>query len=215
MSDEELVGVFDDDMKKLGTVTRREAHVSGKWHLNFHCWIVSKSRGGCVLFQVRSRQKPTFPGLLDSTVGAHYRANQTLRDVVHEAKVEIGLRISASDLRPLGRRLDIAKVGDMVKREVATVFFLMRDSPPSEYRLDRAEVEGLVELPIASGLRLFSGETTKAKVKGIYWEDGSERWIESEKSVKPSDFVPKVDSYYLTIFIMAERLLAGERYLSI
>ena len=168
-----------------------------------------------MLFQVRSRQKPAFPGLLDSAVGGHYRADQTLQGVLHEAMEEIGLRIDASDLLPLGRRLDIAKAGDMIKREVATVFFLQRDSPPSEYRLDRSEVEGLVELPIASGLRLFSGEATRAKVKGVYWEDGSQSWTESEKSVKQDDFVPKADSYYLTVFIMAERLLAGEKYLSI
>jgi hypothetical protein len=103
----------------------------------------------------------------------------------------------------------------MIKREVATVFFLQKDSPLSEYRLDRREVEGLVELPIASGLRLFSGEATKAKVKGVYSEDESERWTESEKSVKQGDFVPTADSYYLTVFIMAGGLLAGERYLSI
>ena len=74
----------------------------------------------------------------------------------------------------------------------------------------------MVELPIASGLRLFSGETRRAKVKGVYWEHGLERWKESEKSVEQGRFVPKADSYYLTLFsIMAGRLLAGEKYLSI
>jgi len=214
MSDEERIDVYDDGMRKLGVATRFEAHTSGKWHLNFHLWIVSRSRVS-VLFQVRSRQKPTFPGLLDSTVGAHYRAGQTLRGVLHEVTEEIGLKIDPSDLRPLGRRIDIAQSGSMVKREIATVFFLVRDAPVSEYKLDRTEVEGLVELPIENGLKLFSGRATRAKVKGVFWQDRSESWKKSERTVGQDDFVPKADSYYLTLFIMAERLLAGEKYLSI
>jgi hypothetical protein len=33
--------------------------------------------------------------------------------------------------------------------------------------------------------------------------------------VTKEDFVPKTDSYYMTLFIMAMRLLKGDRYLSI
>ncbi len=213
MSERELVDIYDDNLQKVGTATRHEAHKAGRWHLNLHCWIVSRAGGGSLLFQLRSRKKPTFPGLLDSTVGAHYRKDQTLRDVLHEGVEELGLRISPSNLRPIGRRIDIARIGDTVKREIANVFFLLRDSPLGDYRLERTEVEGLVQVPIAAGLKLFSGETKKARVKGLYWEGG--RWVESERSVKQEDFVPKADSYYLTLFIMARRLLDEERYLSI
>src|SRR5689334_1784732 len=97
-ADRELVDIYDDNTQKVGTATRNEAHRSGRWHLNLHCWIVSRDGGGSLLFQLRSREKPTFPGLLDSTVGAHYRSHQTLRGVLHEGVEELGLRIDPSSL---------------------------------------------------------------------------------------------------------------------
>ena len=89
--DDELVDVYDDSLKKVGVATRNEAHRKGLWHLNLHCWVVTKRKGGAVVFQVRSEDKSTFSGLLDSTVGGHFKAGEQLEDVAREIKEEIGL----------------------------------------------------------------------------------------------------------------------------
>ncbi len=212
---DELVDIYDDNMKKIGIATRYEAHAKGEWHLNFHCWVVTHNSGGALLFQVRSKRKPTFPGKLDSTVGGHYKMNEGLRGVMREVNEEIGIKVHSRELVPLGRRLDIASFGGIPKREIANVFLLMRDLSPRDFHPDSAEVEGLLEIRIVNGLKLFSGEVRTVRAIGIKWDTKSRRWGDCVPVVNRRDFVQKADSYYLTVFIMAERFLAGEKYLSI
>ncbi len=215
MPDDELVDIYDDNLRKIGAATRQEAHEKGEWHLNFHCWVVTNRSGGSLLFQVRSKKKPTFPGKLDSTVGGHYKSNEALQGVIREVHEEIGLKVDVHELIPLGRRIDIASVGGMPKREVANVFLLRRDLPLNRYRLEPTEVEGLVEVPMRKGTALFAGEVRRVRASGIEWLDKSKRWLKRTRTLSQKDFVPKVDSYYSTLFIMVERFLAGERHLSI
>ena len=215
MSEDELVDIYDDELTKIGVVPRYEAHKKGSWHFNFHCWIVTRRGGGSVLFQVRSRSKASFPGLLDSTVGGHYRTGEHPVDLVREIEEEIGIKLGRRRLVPLGRRLDVASFGGVSKREIAEVFFVLSERPLRRYRLERSEVCGLVEVRIEEGLGLFKGRRKTATVKGLQWDDDSEGWKDSEMHVDGQSFVPKMDSYYATLFIMAERMLAGEKDLSI
>jgi hypothetical protein len=142
--------------------------------------------------------------------------NEKLRGVVREAKEELGVKVTSRELVHLGKRIDIASVGGMPKREIANVFLLSRDTSLEDYRPDPAEVEGLAEIPITKGLELFSGRVRSLKANGIRWDPRSGRRSEITRTVGRRNFVPKVDSYYLTLFIMAERFFAGERrYLSI
>ena len=213
--DEELVDVYDDSLIRVGVATRYEAHKKRSWHFNFNCWVVTHRRGGSVVFQVRSRVKATFPGLLDSTVGGHYRAGERSPDLVREVREEIGARVSSGDLIPLGRRVDVASYRGVSKREIAQVFLLPSDRPLARYRLDRSEIEGLVDVQIEEGLALFSGTRDSLEVRGIGWEESPGKWRGVDMRVGRESFVPKMDSYYPTMLIMARRLLDGEGYLSI
>jgi isopentenyldiphosphate isomerase len=214
MSENELVDIYDESMKKVGTASRSEAHKTGEWHLNFHCWAVTRSGGhGAILFQIRSKDKPYFPGLLDSTIGGHYKSKERSSDLVREVKEEIGVKVAKKDLVPLGRRIDIATSGRNLKHEVANVFFLECRLAPSDFQIDPAEIAGLIEIPISKGLKLFSNELKVIDV--TKWILKSGRWKSSLARIAQKDFVPKVDSYYLTLFIMAKRFLAGKKYISI
>jgi isopentenyldiphosphate isomerase len=212
--DDELVDVYDDSLERVGVATRDEAHRRGLWHLNLHCWIVTKRKGGAVLFQVRSEDKPTFAGLLDSTVGGHYKAGEKLEDVAREIEEEIGLNPDVEKLVPLGSRVDVSGLDGLSKREIAEVFFIRDDRPLRAYRVDPLEVRALVEVRIWDGLRLFSGRSKKIKAAGVEW-DRAGKATEAKMEVTKKDFVPKMDSYYMTLFIMAMRLLKGDKYLSI
>lgn len=214
LPDDELVDVYDEALNKIGVVTRNEAHRKGYWHLNLHCWIVTKRKGGAVIFQVRSEDKPTFAGLLDSTVGGHYKAGEQLEDVAREIEEEIGLAPDVKKLVPLGSRVDVAGYAGLSKREIAEVFFIRDDRPIRDYKVDPLEVRALVEVRIWDGLRLFSGRSKKIKAAGVEW-DRAKRATEVTMEVTKGSFVPKMDSYYMTLFIMAMRLLKGDRYLSI
>jgi isopentenyldiphosphate isomerase len=212
--DDEIVDVYDDALNKVGTVTRTVAHEKGYWHRNLHCWIVTKRKAGAVIFQVRSEVKPTFPGLLDSTVGGHFRAGEKLEDVAREIQEEIGLEPDVGRLVPLGSRVDVTKSDGLSKREIAEVFFIRDDRPLRAYRVDPLEVRALAEVRIWDGLRLFSGRAKKIKAAEVEW-DKAGRATETKVVVTKESFVPKMDSYYMTLFIMAMRLLKGDRYLSI
>lgn len=214
LPDDELVDVYDDSLKKVGVAMREEAHRKGYWHLNLHCWIVTKRKGGAVIFQVRSEDKPTFPGLLDSTVGGHYRAGEQLKDVAREIKEEIGVAPDVKKFVPLGSRVDVAGYDGLSKREIAEVFFIRDDRPLRAFKVDPLEVRALVEVRIWDGLRLFSGRSKKIKAAGVEW-DKAGKATETKLEVTKRSFVPKMDSYYMTLFIMAMRLLKGDRYLSI
>ena len=153
--------VYDDSLNKVGVATRNEAHRKGYWHLNLHCWVVTKRKGGAVVFQVRSEDKSTFSGLLDSTVGGHYKAGEQLEDVAREIKEEIGLAPDVKKLVPLGSRVDVSGYDGLSKREIAEVFFIRDDRPLRAFKVDPLEVRALVEVRIWDGLRLFSGRSKK------------------------------------------------------
>ena len=134
--------------------------------------------------------------------------------MIREVREEVGVKVDPDDLVPLGRRIDIGLFRRDLKREIACVFFLPLDLPLDDYRLDTREVSGLVAIPIASGLRLFSrgAETIAANGLGLS-KDGK---VEAAAlRVEQADFVPKVDSYYLTLFITAKGSLNREKPLSI
>ena len=214
LPDDELVDVYDDALNKVGVVTRNEAHRKGLWHLNLHCWIVTRRKGGTMIFQVRSGAKASFSGLLDSSVGGHYKAGERLEDVAREIEEELGLDADVEKLVPLGRRVDVAAYDGLSKREVAEVFFIRDDRPLRAYKIDPLEIKALVEVRIVDGLRLLSGRVNRIKAQGVEWgKDGKAKDV--TMPVTRKSFVPKMDSYYMTLFIMARRLLSGERYLSI
>jgi hypothetical protein len=110
--------------------------------------------------------------------------------------------------------LEAGQPGGLSKREIAEVFFIRDDRQLRAYKVDPLEVRALVEVRIWDGLRLFSGPARKFKAAGVEW-DRAGRAMEEKMEVTKGSSVPKMDSYYMTLFIMAMRLLKGDRYLSI
>ena len=89
----------------------------------------------------------------------------------------------------------------------------MNNSPLTEYELQENEVSGLVEVEIGDGLNLFTGEVEKVKCNAIFIENGKR--IERVVDVSVDDFIPRIESYYLKVFIMAERFFEGKKGLAI
>ncbi|HYX72416.1 MAG TPA: NUDIX domain-containing protein [Nitrososphaera sp.] len=212
---EEILDIYDENFVHLGQMSRDDAHTTGSWHRTIHCWIVRPNEEGFVLFQKRGRHKKLFPNTLDITAAGHYEAGEMPEHGVREIFEELGIKVKFSELIPLGLKYDIAKVGKIIIREFSDVYLLNRSEAPQNYILNPNEVEGLVEIRISDGLRLFSGEADSAVASGIEWDPEKQVWNQIKRLIKVTDVFPRFDPYYYKIFIIAKWLLAGERYLSI
>lgn len=212
---EEIIDIYNENQELLGKMERVEAHRQGQWHRSIHCWVVRPVDDGYILLQKRGRDKNMYPNLLDITAAGHYSTGETRQDGVREIAEELGLHVSIEEMRFLGIKFDISQNGELKNREFCDVFLLSRKEAPAEYQLDPTEVEGLVQVRIADGLALFSGEKKSANATGVEWDKPTQTWREVNIDITPNDLIPRIDPYYLKIFICGHGLLRGEQYLSI
>lgn len=210
---EEYVDIYDENIDCIGVKPRKEVHKNGDWHKSFHCWVIRKQDDKqYVLFQRRGPNKRIFPNTLDITAAGHYLHGETIEDGVRELNEELGTNFVYSDLTYLGTRVDMAKIGDIINREFCEVYLLENSLPPSGYTLKEDEVTGLVEIEVRDGVKLFSNEVKSIKARGVSIETGKK---ERTFDVSVSDIIPRIDRYYLKIFIMTERYFQGLKHFGI
>lgn len=213
MSDE-LLDIYDESMALLGVKPRDRVHVDGDWHKTFHCWIIGRRQGHrFVLFQLRGPDKDVYPDTLDITAAGHIEHGETAREAVRELEEELGISVDLDALVQLGVRCDVLRFRDLRLREFCETFLLRDDRPLDAYALDSDEVAGLVEVELEDGLRLFSGEVEHIDTLALS-RRGAQLSLE-ERTISVRDVVPRVDRYYLKVFIAAERYFEGRAYLAI
>jgi 8-oxo-dGTP pyrophosphatase MutT (NUDIX family) len=160
------------------------------------------------LFQRRSREKKIAPGLFDVSVGGHYAAGEGADEAgPREIREELGLDVPFRSLVPVGRRVFVyCFTPGVFEYEFQDVFLLPLDARPEHLALQAEEVDAVLELAVSEGIALFSGK--RASVDGLLTDAGQRR---STVAVTAAGFVPSLDSYYLKILQLAQRLLQGDR----
>ncbi|MFH8616932.1 NUDIX domain-containing protein [Streptomyces sp. NPDC017979] len=213
----EKIDIYDANLRHLGEMDRIEAHMQGKWHRTFHCWVLSAEKGGQVLLQKRADTMKNFPGLLDVSAAGHLEAGEPVEAGLREVTEELGIEVNRSHLHPLGERVEVADQSNGQRnREYQSVFLYQSDTPLSEYRAEPEEVSALLWLPINSGMRLLTGSESSLTLLGrTYEKSNGTSWEEFEMEVTADSFLPRIQQYYLTTLIMAERLLANAGPLAI
>ena len=212
---DELVDIYNENYELIGKKMKSEAQKAGDWVTSIHCWIVRSCDKGYVLFQKRGANKKIFPNILDISAAGHYKSGEKISDGVRELSEELGISVNFESLIPLGIKFDIAKVKENIVREFCHTYLLLNNKKPNEYILGIDEVEGLVEISIEDGLALFADEVISVNAHGIEYDETKKSWKEIEIKVEKTSFIPRIDKYYYKIFIMADRLLKGEKYLAI
>lgn len=139
---EEPVDILDEKGNKTGqSLLKSEAHKKGLWHGGAHIWIYNSK--GEVLLQLRSPKKIVRPNVWDVSVAGHIAAGKTpLKTVVEEAQEELGLKVQAKELEPIGSGTidDIMEPGHWNHRVFLWIYALKRDNlDPSELKLEEAE----------------------------------------------------------------------------
>jgi len=208
----ESFDILDCTGRKTGAVIARdEAHRSGVWHGAFHCLIISMRDGrGQALFQKRAAQKKIAPGKFDVSVGGHYTAGEDAKVAgPREIREELGLDVRFTDLLPLGRRVFVyCFAPGVIEYEFQDVFMLVRDIRPDALLLQKEEVDGVLEMEVDRGIRLFAGDVRSIECSLRRNSTAAERIAVSVEA-----FVPCLDNYYLKLLLIAQRYFRGDRKL--
>lgn len=210
---DELFDVLNDDGSATGEVKRRaDVHRDGDWHRAFHLWIAGKSSDGIseVLFQRRSVRKDTWPRRLDVAVGGHFRAGETIHDVIREIDEEVGITPRLDDLVSVGQRRTESLNSAWQDREIQDVYVLAFKDGWPRFAPNYDEIESLLRVEVEPLLRLCRGETTS--VMGLAAEVIADHQLGDWHlvTIGPDDFVPTADGYLARGTLAALRVLAGE-----
>ena len=213
--------LLDLDGQPTGTVKPRHAvHRDGDWHGAFHVWIAWRDKSGSpfVLLQRRSRWKDTMAGMVDVSVGGHYRAGEQpgsrLRRggpaqsaVLRELREELGLAVRAEALVPVGRRwMECAGPG-WVDREVQNIFAL--PAAPKGLAPDSGEVEALLIVALADLRGLVAREREMAPAREFPVRARGVLDAPREVALTVEQLVPDDDGYWEQMAETLLRLLAG------
>ncbi|MCP4583810.1 MAG: NUDIX domain-containing protein [candidate division Zixibacteria bacterium] len=212
----EFIDVYDADLRLLGTEERVKAHMEGLWHKTFHLWLTSPRNGGQILYQWRSKEMKNFPDMLDVSAAGHILAGETVEQGIREAEEELGISLDYRDIHSLGYRVEVADQENGQKnREYQAVHLAKLDLDLEDFTPQVEEVSGLIWLSIARGIELFTGKAESVDCDGIYYDAPTRTWKKNNRGFALSHFLPRIQRYYLTIHIMSERLLAGNKVLAV
>ena len=193
---------------------RAQVHRDGDWHRSLHVWVAGEdpAAGPFLIFQRRGLGKDTWPGKLDATVGGHLRAGEGIAEALREVEEEIGVAVTAADLRPLGVRVSASEeVPGVRDRELQSVYLLRDDRPLIAYRPNPDELAALIRLPLPPLLELLAGDVPAIAGEAIAPGESAPSAVE----ITAEPFIPSIDRYYYRVAIAAGRVLRGERHVAV
>jgi isopentenyldiphosphate isomerase len=211
----ELFDIVTTEGAPTGQVKERAlVHRDGDWHRAVHVWVAGiDDDGPFVLMQRRSPAKDTMPNRLDVAVGGHYRAGEHLDDVLREVEEELGVPVTADQLRSLGTRICLYEPpdGGMVEHELQDVFLWRRDESLNSYRPNPHELSALIKLPIPPLLSLLAGEQTSIS---------GEQRSAGDLTISPvildaTEFSQRIDRYFYRAVIAIDAALHGARHVAV
>lgn len=140
----ELIDVLDPITAEATgrTKPKPQIHRDGDWHRAAHIWIITPDDR--VLLQKRSVAKENHPNMWDVSAAGHVSAGETAAEAaVRETEEEVGIRIDAADLEPIGttRESHVLNGGTYIDNEVHEIFLVRRDVDLASLRLQPGEVD--------------------------------------------------------------------------
>jgi len=92
-----MLEVVDEEDNVIGLETREKIHREGLLHRDIHLWFITPKNE--IIFQLRSKLKDSFPGMLDATVAGHVEPGASYEETASkECKEETGIDIDISKL---------------------------------------------------------------------------------------------------------------------
>jgi len=151
MPNNRILNLVDEDDNIVGEATREEIHSKGLLHREIHVWLYN--RNGKVLFQKRAKDKDTFPGLLDASVGGHVEQGESYEETaVKEAGEETGLEIKPEDLKLITTIRNEAhdRVTGRINNVIRRIYAYEFNGPTSELKVENGKATGFEAVKISS-----------------------------------------------------------------
>jgi len=170
----ELIDVCDSEGNYTGeTLPRSEVHRCGFWHRTAHVQVFDFR--GRTLFQLRSKEKETFPGKLDISSAGHVSSGEDIvAAALRELEEELGLVIDGSRLEYVDDFASDEPMEGGVDREIQSLFILV---------ITESEMEAL--------------KPQEGEVDGLEWFTGDE--LARALREEPERFVPNEGEYGIVL----------------
>jgi len=192
MSRDELLDIVDENDVIIGQDTRENIHKKGLLHREIHIWFITPKHE--IIFQHRTKDKDTYPDLLDATVGGHVDLGLTYDEAaLKEMEEETGIKADISDLhliKKLRRRSEdpvTGKINNTFRPQYAYLF----KGKISDLKIEKGKAVGFEAWEIDKLMNLSEAE--KKRFIPVNLEDGiaglfrdCEQLLEKEQASKIS-----------------------------
>ena len=203
---DELIDIFDENMRLLGQAMKSQAHREGLWHKTFHCWLVRRAEDGqpMVWLQRRNYDKRIYPGMLDVSAAGHVKAGEEVKDGYREVTEGLGITLNQDDLVKMFTIKEVYQQGDIYNREFEVLYMAKVEHLLSKVQLQADEVAGLYEVKLSELRALLSGELKSIEAEGVRRnDDNSYTWENID--IRPGDLAPPGNDYYGKSLDMLQR----------
>lgn len=139
---DEMIDLLNEETGELTgeTISKSEAHKSGKWHGSIHILIVSKDKTKTLL-QKRCALKKLYPNMWDIAVGGHISAGETpLSSAQRELEEELGLNPNDFEIKEVDRIKEQLTNNGVISNEFVTIYLVCGDIDTSKIKLQEEEV---------------------------------------------------------------------------
>jgi len=145
---DEIIDIYSEDGVLLGKTLKSQANKEGLWHKVIHLAIHNKK--GEILLQRRSREKRSFPGLWDVSVGGHIGTGEEPIDAaIRETEEELGIHLKKEELEFIGSRKSKTITQFIKNFEISYDYISELDIDINQLVLQKSEVEEAKFFPIS------------------------------------------------------------------
>lgn len=158
----ESLNIVNEEDEVIGIESREKIHQEGLLHREIHVYFITPKKE--LIFQCRAKNKDTFPGLLDATVGGHVEIGDSYeKTAVKETREETGIEINPEDLilikknKGYGKDLATGKINYAFQNRYLYVF----KGQAEDLKVEEGKALGFEFWPLEKLLLLDEGERKK------------------------------------------------------
>ena len=143
------LNIVDEEGNIIGEDTRENIHKKGLLHREIHVWFYTPN--GELIFQLRGKDKDTFPNLLDATVGGHVELGDNyVNTALKEMLEETGVKANKNDLHLVVKVRKTAKdpVTGMTNNVIRTIYAYKYDGEINNLEVEGERAQGFEAWPI-------------------------------------------------------------------